>query len=162
MQNVLELSLQFGLAFHDLYQREGLLRLDAAFLAELAEHSSTLHARLLAAREDQTTLTVKQRSELIVELAPHLEDFVGKLFGIDAELRELQVRHTELAPLYSVKRKFVQRKLAGRTTEQAQAIDPIAVTAKLQAFINGPVTETSYATNVAQWLEADGEWKAQL
>ena len=162
MQNVLELSLQFGLAFHDLYQREGLLKLDAAFLAELAEHSSTLHARLLAAREDQTTLTVKQRSELIVELATHLEDVVGKLFGIDAELRELQVRHTELAPLYSVKRKFVQRKLAGRTTEQAQAIDPIAVTAKLQAFINGPVTETSYATNVAHWLEADGEWKAQL
>ena len=162
MQNGPELSLRFGLAFHDLYQREGLLKLDAAFLAELAEQSSTHHARLLAAREDQTTLTVKQRSELIVELAPHLEDFVGKLFGIDAELRELQVRHTELAPLYSVKRKFVQRKLAGRTTEQAQAIDPIAVTAKLQAFINGPVTETSYATNVAHWLEADGEWKAQL
>ena len=163
MQNVLELSLQFGLAFHDLYQREGLLRLDAAFLAELAEYSSTLHARLLAAREDQTTLTVKQRSELIVELAPHLEDFVGKLFGIDAELRELQVRHTELAPLYSVKRKFVQRKLAGRTIEQARAIDPIAVTAELQAFINGPLTETSYVTNVAHWLEAaDGEWKAQL
>ena len=163
MQNVLELSLQFGLAFHDLYQREGLLRLDAAFLAELAEHSSTLHARLLAAREDQTTLTVKQRSELIVELATHLEDFVGKLFGIDAELRELQVRHTELAPLYCVKRKFVQRKLAGRTIEQARAIDPIAVTAELQAFINGPLTETSYVTNVAHWLEAaDGEWKAQL
>ncbi len=163
MQNVLELSLQFGLAFHDLYQREGLLRLDAAFLAELAEYSSTLHARLLAAREDQTTLTVKQRSELIVELAPHLEDFVGKLFGIDAELRELQVQHTELAPLYSVKRKFVQRKLAGRTIEQARAIDPIAVTAELQAFINGPLTETSYVTNVAHWLEAaDGEWKAQL
>ncbi len=162
MQNGPKLSLRFGLAFHDLYQREGLLKLDAAFLAELAEQSSTHHARLLAAREDQTTLTAKQRSELIVELAPHLEDFVGKLFGIDAELRELQVRHTELAPLYSVKRKFVQRKLAGRTTEQAQAIDPIAVTAKLQAFINGPVTETSYATNVAHWLEADGEWKAQL
>ena len=163
MQNGLELSLRFGLAFHDLYQREGLLKLDAAFLAELAEHSSTLHARLLAARDDQTTLTAKQRSELIVELAPHLEDFVGKLFGIDAELRELQVQHTELAPLYSVKRKFVQRKLAGRTTEQAQAIDPIAVTAELQAFINGPLTETSYVTNVAHWLEAaDGEWKAQL
>ncbi len=163
MQNVLELSLQFGLAFHDLYQREGLLKLDAAFLAELAEHSSSLHAGLLAAREDQTTLTVKQRSELIVELAPHLEDFVGKLFGIDAELRELQVRHTELAPLYSVKRKFVQRKLAGRTIEQARAIDPIAVTAELQAFINGPLTETSYVTNVAHWLEAaDGESKAQL
>ena len=162
MEN-LELSLQFGLAFHDLYQREGLLKLDAAFLAELAEHSSSLHAGLLAAREDQTTLTVKQRSELIVELAPHLEDFVGKLFGIDAELRELQVRHTELAPLYSVKRKFVQRKLAGRTTEQARAIDPIAVTAELQAFINGPLTETSYVTNVAHWLEAaDGESKAQL
>ena len=162
MQNGPELLLRFGLAFHDLYQREGLLKLDAAFLAELAEHSLSLHAGLLAAREDQTTLTAKQRSELIVELAPHLEDFVGKLFGIDAELRELQVRHTELAPLYSVKRKFVQRKLAGRTTEQALAIDPIAVTAKLQAFINGPVTETSYATNVAHWLEADGEWKAQL
>ena len=31
-------------------------------------------------------------------------------------------RHSALAPLHAVKRKFIQRRLAGRTAEQAQEI----------------------------------------
>ncbi len=71
---------------------------------------SALHDRLMAARADPDALDRKAESDLLVDLAPHVEDFIGELFGIAAEIRELQARHDELAPLYSVKRLFVQRR----------------------------------------------------
>jgi hypothetical protein len=50
--------------------------------------------------------------QLLVDLAPHVEDFVGELFGIQIELKALAEAHHALAPIYSCKRLFVQRKAA--------------------------------------------------
>ena len=154
--------LAFGLGFDDLYRREGLLRLDSAFLEQLLEKSPDLHAQLEAARRDPAALASKQESELIVELAPHVEDFVGQLFGIEAELLALQARHSELAPLHAVKRKFVQRKLNGRKLEEALAIDGLAVSKELEAYFLTPFTEMAYASHVAKWMEAEAEHATQL
>jgi NADPH-dependent glutamate synthase beta subunit-like oxidoreductase/NAD(P)H-flavin reductase len=157
------LSLAFGLDFGNLYQREGLVKLDAIFLDQLREAAPELHARLMNARQDPAALNRKQSSELIVELAPYLEDFIGQLFGIEAELRELQFRHAELAPLYSVKRRFVQRKaLTGYTVERAMAINGLAVAAELETLMQEPLTEASFAKHVARWLEAEPEHTQHL
>ena len=99
------MKLAFGLQFEDLYARDGLLRLDSAFLSFL---DSDLQKKLLEARSNP--LTGKAESELIVALAPHLEDFIAKLFGIEAEAQALAAKHNELAPLWTVKRLFVQRR----------------------------------------------------
>jgi NADPH-dependent glutamate synthase beta subunit-like oxidoreductase/NAD(P)H-flavin reductase len=157
-----DLSLGFGLQFSELYERSGVLRADAAFLEQLREHAPNLHAGLVAARGNPGGLTVKQQSDLLIEVAPYLEDFIAELFGIEAELRELQGRHHALAPLYAVKRKFVQRKITAFTAEQATAIDPNAVTAELEALVQGPLTEESYARQVTLWLEAEAEHGPQL
>jgi len=45
-------------------------------------------------------------------IAPHLDDFLAELFGIQAEFRALAARHHELAPLHTIKRQFVQRRAA--------------------------------------------------
>ncbi|MBV9760667.1 MAG: FAD-dependent oxidoreductase [Acidobacteriaceae bacterium] len=157
------LSLRHGLAFEDLYSRSGLLKLDAAFLDGLSESAPELRARLLAARENPASLAPKQHSELIVALAPYLEDFVGHLFGIEPELGDLQRRHSELAPLYSVKRRFVQRKaLTGVTSEKAAEIDGFAVQAELETLIQEPLTELSFATHVSRWLAAESEHAPHL
>jgi NADPH-dependent glutamate synthase beta subunit-like oxidoreductase/NAD(P)H-flavin reductase len=157
------LSLAFGLAFDDLYRREGLVQLDAIFLDELRESAPALHARLLSARENPASLNPKQNSDLIIELAPYLEDFLGRLFGIEPELAELQSRHSELAPLYLVKRRFVQRKaLTGYTVERASAIDGFAVAAELETLIEEPLTERSFANHVSRWLRAEPEHKQHL
>ncbi len=158
-----DLSLPFGLAFEDLYKRDGLLHLDAAFVAQLRESCQPLHARLLSARDNPASLDAKQTSELIIELAPYLEDFIGQLFGIEPELRELQFRHSELAPLYSVKRRFVQRKaLTGYTPERAAEIDGFAVAAELETLIEEPLTERSFANHVARWLQAETDHAEHL
>ena len=89
--------------------RDGLVRLDRTFLDYLKTGDPALCERLVAARENPSSSTRKQASELIIAVAPYLEDFIGQLFGIEADLRDLQARHHALAPLYAVKRKFVQR-----------------------------------------------------
>src|SRR5689334_1457702 len=99
-----ELALQHGLTFSDLYDRDGLIRLDRAFVAHIAAADVALHDRLMAGRADPDALDRKAESDLLVDLAPYLEDFLGHLFGIGADVRELQARHDRLAPLYTVKR----------------------------------------------------------
>src|SRR5712671_5796962 len=105
-----ELALRHGLSSADLYERDGLVRLDRAFVAHLAVAEVALHDRLMAARAAPDTLDRRAESDLLVDLSPHLEDFVGDLFGIAGEVRALQAAHDKLAPLFSVKRLFVQRR----------------------------------------------------
>src|SRR3954469_13046065 len=98
------LNLPHGLSFPDLYRRDGLVRLDAAFLAALEATDALLCTQLRGAREQNELLTNKQESELLIALAPHVDDFIAQLFGIEAEVRALSERHHELAPLFSCKR----------------------------------------------------------
>ncbi len=151
------IPLRFDLTFFDLYEREGLVKLDGIFLRQLEEMNPSLQRRLAAARQDPASLSPKQHSELVIELASYLEDFIGQLFGIEAELRQLQARHSELAPLYSIKRRFVQRKaLTGYTEERAGEIDGFALATELETLFEEPLTEQSFANHVAKWLEAEG------
>ncbi len=138
----------------ELYEREGLVKLDGIFLKELRETAPELCERLLAARENPPVAHTKAGSELIIALAPYVEDFIGKLFGIENELSRLQRKHSELAPLYAIKRKFVQRKaLTGFTAESASEIDGFAAARELEALMEEPLTELGFADHVAKWLE---------
>src|SRR6516164_8910327 len=152
-----ELALKHGLSFADLYDREGLARLDRAFVAHLAETDIGLHDRLMAARSDPADVERLDESNLLVELAPYLEDFIGGLFGIEAEVRAMQARHHELAPLYSVKRLFVQRRAVKTVKESnAMAINGSELARELDQLIGSPSDEDwerSYAEHVAKWLE---------
>jgi hypothetical protein len=147
------LSLSSGFQFEDLYTTEGLRRVDAAYLKQLGTAKPELRERIDAARREPALLSAKDRSELIVGAGPYLEDFVGELFGIAAELKTLEARHDALAPLYSVKRRFVQRKaLTGMTPEKAAAIDGTALRAELETFTEEPLSEASFANHVDRWL----------
>src|SRR5882672_129933 len=98
------MQLGFGIRFSDLYEREGLIRVDRAFLDFLGAADGALLQKLLAARADPAALPPKAESDLLVALAPHFEDFIPKLFGIEAQAQALAEKHNELAPIYSVKR----------------------------------------------------------
>src|SRR5260370_41127668 len=105
---MIDLALKPRLAFPYLQDRDGLIRLDRAFVAHLASADTALHDRLMTGRAEPDALDHKAESDLLVDLAPYLEDFLGDLFGIAGEVRELQARHERLAPPYSVKRLCVQ------------------------------------------------------
>jgi NADPH-dependent glutamate synthase beta subunit-like oxidoreductase/NAD(P)H-flavin reductase len=143
------MKLGFEIRFSDLYQREGLLRVDAAFLAFVRAADGTLHDRLVAARTAPPHGKVE--SDLLVALAPHVEDFLPKLFGIEAEARALAERHNELAPLYSVKRLFVQRRALHKVKPEHASPDAYAFT-----------TELDFARQVTEWLKDEASNSEQL
>jgi NADPH-dependent glutamate synthase beta subunit-like oxidoreductase/NAD(P)H-flavin reductase len=171
---MIELALKHGLAFADLYEREGLIRLDREFVAHLAAGDTTLHDRLMAARANPDSLDRKAESDLLVDLAPEVEDFIGELFGITAEIRASQTRHDELAPLYSVKRLFVQRRAVKEIKEaDAAQLNGPRLGDELAALIGGPAAdfatragtiawERRYADSVARWLDDEGAHKLSL
>jgi NADPH-dependent glutamate synthase beta subunit-like oxidoreductase/NAD(P)H-flavin reductase len=157
---MIDFVLKHGLTFAELYDREGLIRLDRAFVAHLAETDVNLHDRLVTARRHPDGVERLDESDLLVDLAPHLEDFVGELFGIEAEVRELQAHHHELAPLYSVKRLFVQRRaVKGVKEADAVTIDGPGLARELNGLIDAPsdepiaAWERRYAEHVTDWLE---------
>ena len=158
-----ELKLKYGLAFDDLYRLEGLAAVDSAFLKHVGDADAGLRDRLVVARGNSDSLPAKDESALLIELVPHLEDFIGGLFGIAREVRELQAQHDELAPLYAVKRLFVQRRaVKGATAEQAAALDGAALEAELATLFGEPLSELSYARHVARWLDDEAAHGAAL
>src|SRR5258708_7364436 len=137
------MQLGFGIAFPDLYERAGLIRLDRAFVAFLAQTDRALADKLTAARA--TPPAAAAESELLIALAPHVEDFIAKLFRIEAEAQALAEKHNELAPLYSVKRQFVQRRALHKVKPaELQQFDPAAA-----QF----ATELDFARKVSRWLQ---------
>ncbi len=152
------LSLAFDLQFADLYQRDGLLRLDAAFLDYLRAADGTLTERLIAARADPAALAAKQEAQLLVALAPHVEDFIAKLFGIQRELAVLAQQHLELAPIYTARRNFVQRvALQKIKAEQAATLDGGDLGDKLAALLGSVAGERSFELAFAHQVIA---WQA--
>ena len=157
------LALAFGFSFSDLYDRPALARLDSTFLSWLGERNPDLSERLVAARRDHADIPRKQASELILEAGPYLEDFIAELFGITAELRQLQEAHSQYASLFSVKRRFVFKKAAsGMTKEKADAINGFGLQTELEKQFGEPVTEESYSRHVFTWLEDEAAHAEQL
>ncbi|MEE8284157.1 MAG: pyridine nucleotide-disulfide oxidoreductase, partial [Alphaproteobacteria bacterium] len=154
------LELAFGLAFEDLYHRDGLGRVDAAFADHLKAADGELHVRLAAARAAPDALDAKDYSRLIIDLGPHLEDFIGALFGIEDEIAALAARHVALAPLFRCKRLFVQRRAVKKVKgDAAELIDGPTLEVKLTKMI-GPFSEEAFAAAVMGWL-ADEEANAE-
>jgi NADPH-dependent glutamate synthase beta subunit-like oxidoreductase/NAD(P)H-flavin reductase len=162
-RTVSELRLAHDLVFEDLYRRDGLLRLDRLFLDRLKQSEPALAQRLQAARAAPDGLAPKAQSELLIELAPHLEDFVAELFGIQAEAGALAARHHELAPLFSVKRQFVQRRAMNRIKpEEAAGIDGPRLEAQLAQHMGGPFSELGFANLVQGWLADEAAHASEL
>src|SRR5689334_15779831 len=113
------------------------MRVPPAFLGFL---DPALKDLLLKARKDPPS--GKTESELLVTLAPHVEDFVAKLFGIEAEAHALAARHHELAPLWAVKRTFVQRRALHKVKPEDATPEGFAFTSELD-----------FARQVTEWLK---------
>jgi NADPH-dependent glutamate synthase beta subunit-like oxidoreductase/NAD(P)H-flavin reductase len=146
------LSLAHGLRFEQLYQREGLASLDAAFLQWLDAADAGLGARLRCARAAPDSLDAAGEAALLIELSPWVDDFVGGLFGIGDAVRALSARHNELAPLYECKRQFVQRQAATKVKPEALAgFDPDAAATTLQAWFGEAFGELAFARHVTAW-----------
>jgi NADPH-dependent glutamate synthase beta subunit-like oxidoreductase/NAD(P)H-flavin reductase len=152
------LVLGFGIAFEALYRRDGLAAIDDCFVEFLRQRNPELHDRLAAARTAPDAAVGKVEKDLVVDLAPVLDDFIAELFGIAAEVEALRVRDQVLAPIYSVKRQFVQRRAAKKfSPAQAETFDDEALREQLERHLGGELTELRFAEKVESWLGAEVE-----
>ena len=153
----------YGMNFDDLYSRDGLMKLDATFVAELTQADVVLYNRFMAARAGHA-LAEKEHSQLLIDLAPHVEDFVGTLFGIKSELGILAERHHALAPIYACKRLFVQRRAAkALSAEEVERVNgPMLLSMLPIVNADDPLFELVFAKVVMGWLEKEEEHKSLI
>ena len=145
----------YGVSFDELYRRDGLARLDRAFLEFVGAADGELKSRLEAARAAPESLDDGGHSALMLALGPHLDDFLADLFEIKAEVQALAARHHALAPLYACKRLFVQRQAMKKfKPAEAEAFDGPALEAELAPRTGGAFDELAFATAVAAWEAA--------
>src|SRR5688572_26319791 len=148
----LELSLAFGLRFEDLYAREGLERVDRAFIDALRARDDGLAERLLAARAAPESMAYKDEADLLLEAAPDLDRFIARLFGIEAQWEDLVDGHHRLAPLFRVKRKFVQRRAMLKIkADEAATLDGAALEHEVARRLGGAFDELAFANAVLEW-----------
>lgn len=91
--------------FNELFHAEGLKRLDEYFLKELFQHSSLLYSDLLAYRQESKTFTSLEVSELLIQCALFLENFLSNLFQIETALLASHAKTTSNNPV-AIFRKF--------------------------------------------------------
>ncbi len=139
------------------------MKLDRDFLAQLQASDAALHQRLLQARADPSALSSRQESDLLLDLAPHLQQFIARRFAIESEVRALSGRHHELAPLYQVKRQFVQRKAMHKyKPREAEGFDGAALERELQKAFGEPFSELVFASRVMDWQKNEAAHAAKL
>jgi NADPH-dependent glutamate synthase beta subunit-like oxidoreductase/NAD(P)H-flavin reductase len=98
----------FKLEFGDLYQLEGLQKIDQYFLQFLQDHQADLYQKYVEARNNPTVVD----TNFLIEVGRVLEEFLALFFNIKQDNSELQRQHSDLANLYVAKRLFVQRRVA--------------------------------------------------
>ena len=177
----------FEMSFPDLYSRDGLIKLDGAFVRRLQKADVELYNRFMAARAQPQELPPKEHSQLLLDIAPHAEDFIGELFGIASEIALLAERHQALAPIYACKRLFVQRRAAkALSAEEVERVNGAALLSLLPLVPLPPscgstagshavgdpsvkpkddgllVFELVFAKVVMGWLEKEEEHKSLL
>ncbi|MDQ6618367.1 MAG: FAD-dependent oxidoreductase [Pseudomonadota bacterium] len=157
------LSLAFDFRFDALYSVQGAAAIDERFVAALRDCDAALAERLVTARMDPAKLSAKEEAELLIAVGPHVEDFIAELFGIVPEVRDLQAAHHELAPLFAVKRQFVQRKaMNAYKADVASTFDGPELRAQLASLIGIDFSELGFANAVTRWQRDAGAHTKEL
>ncbi|MEN9849124.1 MAG: hypothetical protein RL368_1864, partial [Pseudomonadota bacterium] len=151
-------------AFSAHFQAQNLAELDQKFLTYLNDHDPLLNLSLIAYRHAPESLTALQISELLLAIAPVLENFIAEIFGIQTELQNAQAaRHAEL-PILEFKKWFVQRR-ARRRLNQAESFESFA---ELNSWLNSqlqnaaPDRELAVANLGKRYLATAADYPEQI
>jgi NADPH-dependent glutamate synthase beta subunit-like oxidoreductase/NAD(P)H-flavin reductase len=152
-----KLTLDFNISFEDLYHQPGLERIDQQFQTFLVDCDKTLADLYQQARNQQY-----EDSDLILKVAPYVEDFLAQLFQIRESVEQLQQQHHNLAPIFYVKRQFVQR-IAIKKYPLAEALtfEGAKLQTQLLPWLSS-FDDLSFAQAVQTWLKDEATYKEPL
>lgn len=148
----ISLKLSHNLQFTDLYCRTGLQKLDSCFLEYLAHHAESLHQELCQRRADpELHAWDAQQSNLMLELAPYIEQFIADVFHITPHPVSPQKAATDFKNLYAFKRQFVQRTaLKKYAMDAALSFQGDALAMQLLNQ-KAPLSQDTYMSHVQHW-----------
>jgi len=135
----------FGLAgfqYTDLHTTTGLTRLDEEFLKRLAASDARRHEQLLAFRQG-TRYSPTETSELLLAVAPLLDQVIGELFGIQKELAVSGQAMLSHNPVLAFKKQFVARRARRRLMKKEE----IESFAELDRWLAGALQSAGLATS---------------
>ena len=156
--NIPELSLQFDLEYQDLYTAKGLRIIDEEFQKHLQDCDAELFKAYITARNVSNLA-----SDIIIKVAPYVEDFIGKLFGIENELLANQKLHNDAAILRNCARTFVQRRVANKLTlDKINGLSSKDMLESLEHYMNAPFDDITFATKVMEWLQDPEAYEDQI
>ena len=121
-----------GVTFEELYERAGLVKLNAKFEEYLQVKNTELFQKFSTLKQGIDFITAPQKSQILIDVARILEDFIAELFDIEKENSELKKRHEDLKKIYLVRREFVQRVVSKKFTEVASDVDGINILKELE------------------------------
>lgn len=158
----LELRLP-GFAFHDLYRPEKLEELTRIFFDEVRVKDPRLFEQFEEYRrtkgKDLTTLEISAR---IIAMAPHVSEFITKLFGVANETKTLRLRAEKEKVIFRFKKEFfIRRVLKKVSKETATLMDTGTLDAGVQAVssrfpqVPSDDRELAVATIVLELLDID-------
>lgn len=112
-------SLQLkGFTFKELFHAEGLNRLDQDFLAFLKTQDPIKYEKLLGYRQ-KILLSPSETSELLIDCAKILEEFIAELFNIQELLAISQAKTISLNPLSTFKKYYILRRAKKELNRQS-------------------------------------------
>jgi NADPH-dependent glutamate synthase beta subunit-like oxidoreductase/NAD(P)H-flavin reductase len=135
-----------GFRYADLNRVRRLMALDQVFQAELRAADPALAARYEHSRHQHVRGEAKEDTQLLIEVARHLDHFVARLFHIEKEVHELNRRTTDDRTVCEFKKRFLDR-LVLKTPPRLQEL----------AAMNIADIEFRYRERVAEIL-LRGEW----
>src|SRR3954470_24636244 len=115
-----------GFRFADLHDPFRLAELTFAFDQFLREADAPLFARYQAHRDGTARLRGPAESELLIELGGQVSRFVARLFGVEKECAALRDAAGRDAPIFRVKREFVQRRVFRKGAKDRPHADELA------------------------------------
>ncbi len=125
--------------FPDLFQADKLAELTEIFYNEVRSQNPALFERFDDYRKAQGAgYEVTESSAILVEMAPYLDAFVARIFGVEAEMKIKKITAGRERILFKFRRDFFNRRaLKKYTREQAEAFDSHFLNAQFEALKKG-------------------------
>lgn len=157
------MQLGFNLEFDDLNNLSGLMKLDRLFINFLDQYHPTAAITLYNYRQTPNKVTDHSISDLIISIAPILDDFLSELFHIESEIGSIRRAANDFNVIYECKRKFVQRYAIKKYDQNSvNTLDIISITHDLENLLPGKITNELFACQVIKWLADTDQFSEQL
>ena len=114
-------------------------------------------------RCDCDTTTVNQ-DDLIIAVAPILEEFLGKLFNIKDQIKQLQTKYQDSQIIAKCRTNFIRRVVSYRfpTPDHIKALDQDLITKQLYKIISQDTSQVAFCEIIMEYLKDKEQFSTQL